>query len=480
MITKAKELFNSPQSHCFTSAVKRCNMAAQHYVEREFLISGTANIYETGENGRPRVKYADCRYTDRMTLRMPEDGTRASGRVVVEIVNSTANFDIDRVWGESYRYLMRQGDIFIGITSKPNVFAALCRFDAARYGALDWPNPSQEPVPQTDHPPICSGPQNQETGYIWDILTDLPAFLKSGAADNPLHDLTLRRFYLTGWSQSCSYINQFVRSFETAAAHAYDGYLSSGGVHSMLTPLNRYESVLPVDSLDKRLGRAPAPLIELNTESEASDEWGFYGYSAWRPDSDDPDFRYRYRDIAGGCHDAVDTCMAYIAFDDDVTKAVGRIGGGPPGNSFCSNNYQKYFAFHTALRDLYLWSEAGAAPKHFERMRQSSQGKILKDAFGNSLGGLRTPLVDYPVCTFYNWSKLVNPETGEKNVNFLAGHEKAFSPEFLKELYGDLSHYRQLVEADADRLAAEGQILDEDRNDLVAAAVDRALQAGLK
>jgi len=149
MITQARELFPSPQSHFFVSAVKRCGLAEHHYREREFIISGTARLYETGEDGRPRVRYADCRYADRMFVRQPDDCAHKSGRGVVEIVNSTADFDIDRIWAESYRYLMRQGDIFVGITSKPNVFAALRRFDAARYRALDWPNPSQKPVRKT-------------------------------------------------------------------------------------------------------------------------------------------------------------------------------------------------------------------------------------------------------------------------------------------------------------------------------------------
>ncbi len=479
MILRVKELFNTENSHFFTSAVKRCKMDDYGYEEREFLFTGTANIYETGEDGEPVIKYKDCEYTDRMTMRLPKDRERFSGRVVVEIVNSTANFDIDRVWAESYRYLMRQGDVFVGITSKPNVFAALKRFDGERYGALTWPNPSTEPVPENDVPPLVTGPKDQETGHIWDILTEIPALLKSDAEENPLKDWGVKYTYLTGWSQSCSYITQFVTSFERPQAHAYDGYLSTGGVRSLVTPLNRYESVRVVDSYQKRLNLAPAPVIELNTESEAGDEFGFCGYSARRADSDDPAFRYRYMDIAGGCHDAVDTCMDYNSFDDDVLKAMGGVGGGPPGNSFCRNDYHKYFAFHVALRNLYLWCEKGIAPKSYERMHQDGRGKIMKDAFGNSIGGLRTPMIDYPVCTYYNWSESTDPATGETSVNVLAGREENYSPEFLKELYRDLNHYTELVRADAERLVADGQILAEDMEDVIETAVARARAAGL-
>lgn len=456
-------------------------MDSYDYVEREFLFSGTANIYETGKEGKTVVKYSGCGYTNRMTLRQPADHSRFSGRVIVEIVNSTANFDIDRVWAESYRYLMRNGDIFVGITSKANVFPALKRFDPIRYAELNWPNPSDEPVPQNDVPPIWSGPQDQENGYIWDILTEIPKLLKSNEGINPLKDLDINYVYLAGWSQSCSYITRFVSCFEKQENHAYDGYLSAGGVRSYATPINRYEDgKIIYDSAQKRLNYAPAPVIELNTESETSDEFGFCGYTTRRNDSDDPDFRYRYMDIAGGCHDAVDTCMVCNRFDDDVSKAMGKVSVGPSGNSFCMNNYHKYFAFHVALCNLYQWAEKGISPKSYDRMQQSAKGILLKDAFGNSIGGLRTPMVNYPVCTYFNWSEAKNPQTGEKYINYLAGHEVDYTPEFLKELYGDLNHYRELVTEDAKRLVSAAHILAEDMEDVIEVAVNRAVAAGLK
>ena len=480
MIRKLTELYNTAASHFFTSAIERCDMSASDYDEREFLFEGTANIYRTGANGKPEVQYADCEYTNRMSLRLPRDQRKCSGRVVVEIVNSTANFDIDRVWAESYRYIMRHGDIFVGITSKANVFTALRTFDERRYGTLNWPNPSSEPVPQDDTPPLWTGPQDQETGYIWDILKDVSALLRDDESDlNPLMGWKIRYVYLTGWSQSCSYITTFVSCFESPEDHAYDGYFSSGGVHRLWVPLNRYESVLEVDGLKKRLRQAPAPFIELNTESEASDEAGMMGYTLRSEDSDDPDYRYRYFDIAGGCHDSVDTCMAYNAFDDDIAQAIGRHAQPVPGDNICRNNYRKFFAFHVALQILYRWAEDGLVPPHFQRMLQSSRGIIRKDAFGNSLGGLRTPMMNYPVCTYYHWSDLEDPATGEIQRNVLAGHEVTFSVNVLKELYGDLERYRMLVTEDAERLVCEGHILREDMQDAIEMAVSRAAEAGL-
>lgn len=112
-------------------------------------------------------------------------------------------------------------------------------------------------------------------------------------------------------------------------------------------------------------------------------------------------------------------------------------------------------------------------------MAVNGNGEILKDAFGNSIGGLRTPMVNYPVCTYYNWSEEENPVTGEKRINVLAGREVPFSVEFLKELYQDLEHYRELVTKDTERLVVDGQILAEDAQALIEVAVAKAAKAGL-
>ena len=91
-------------------------------------------------------------YTNRLILRRPGQPARFSGVVLVEIINSTADFDIERIWAESWRYLVRCGIAYVGITSKPNVLPQLKRFDPTRYGALDWPNPCARTVPRPEPP----------------------------------------------------------------------------------------------------------------------------------------------------------------------------------------------------------------------------------------------------------------------------------------------------------------------------------------
>lgn len=42
-------------------------------------------------------------YTNRVLFRMPSDPARFSGNVVIEILNSTAGIDIDRIWINSWK-----------------------------------------------------------------------------------------------------------------------------------------------------------------------------------------------------------------------------------------------------------------------------------------------------------------------------------------------------------------------------------------
>lgn len=471
------------QSHPFCSAVHRCRLAEHGYREDEYLFRGTSNVYRSGPDNLPECAAADVPYTNRLIVRKPEDMSRFSGAVVVEIINSTANFDIERVWAESWRYLVRCGIVYVGFTSKPNVLPQLKRFDPERYGSLDWPNPLPDPNPAPEIPtsPISLGAPDQELGLVWDMMRELPAVLRSGAPGTPLAGTPAKYIYLSGWSQSCSYINRLVNSFVLPAGQAgaalYDGYFAAGGIHTHLTPLNRSEHTRAFSPMEARLDHCPVPLIEINTESENSDDGTFGGYAARRPDSDLPGFRYRYLDLAGGSHDSQDTGRDYLYFDDDGARALGHELHGYDLVPIL-NDYPKCFAFHMALHSLRVWAEQGVPPVRQPRIPRNGAGSCRKDAFGNSLGGLRTPALDLPVGRYF--SNSVYPDaSGKPCVDPVKGHMEPFSPALLKELYGDIDHYRALAEQSADAAVAQGMILPEDRSAAVEAAVERAVRFGL-
>ena len=120
----------------------------QGYVEEEFFVSGTGNLYEYTPTGIeivtpcPAIAARGCTnlaYTTRMLVKRPADPGKFSGTVIIEPLNPSANFDIAGVWDRSVDYFVRNGDIFVGWSSKSVIVETLQRFNPTRYAALNWP-----------------------------------------------------------------------------------------------------------------------------------------------------------------------------------------------------------------------------------------------------------------------------------------------------------------------------------------------------
>lgn len=154
MITEMRLVPVTADSHPFASAQFHCRLSEIGYTEEEYFLSGTANVYEEGENNRPEIIFRDAPYTTRVLIRRPADKSRFSGNVVVEVLNATAMMDIDRMWVNSWKHFTRSGDVYVGITSKGHVVDALKRFDPARYAPISWANP----MPERAIPPFAKGP----------------------------------------------------------------------------------------------------------------------------------------------------------------------------------------------------------------------------------------------------------------------------------------------------------------------------------
>ena len=265
-----------------------------------------------------------------------------------------------------------------------------------RYGCLSWPNPTENiPFPFTEQdaaekvllPDISI---HYETGLFWDMLTDLAWTLRGDLDMNPLKDYSHKYIYLTGWSQSACYLFRYVNSFAYRDDVArdgcvFDGYLSGGGVRNMVIPVNQYEALDPYNFRLSRIEHVEQPFISVQTESENS---FFDGFRTKRPDSDDPDFLYREYEVTGASHDTMFSHVNYYQNDPDLHRIhrVPRYAG----RHKKGNDYPSRFLFAAAFNNLFLWVREGVGPNHCERIPVNSKGENRKDAFGNTLGGLRT------------------------------------------------------------------------------------------
>lgn len=488
MIKEMKLIPTTAESYPFISANFHCDLVSRGYVEDEYFMTGTANVYDEGERFSPKVIFEDAPYTTRVLVRRPVDPAKFSGNVVVEILNATAMMDIDRMWIDSWKYYTRNGDVYVGISSKGHVVDAMKAFDPKRYEAINWANPTPEhPVPEKASP-FDYLPQ-YELGLFWDMLVDLAKLLRTEDALNPLKGWGKRWVYLTGWSQSGGYINRIVKSFaylpeNTENGPLFDGYLSAGsGVG--LAPMNSYCARQPIFSDSSSGIPAPSvmgakePYIAINTESENC-------MTNWLGDFDQPNYKFRTYQIPGSSHDSKYNLVDYYAetLIDDLKRVERPLQFEGVEGEPLDNPYE--IVFNAITRNLYAWVREGVPAPHAPKIEveildqpdpEDPYGYYLRnqtDAFGNAIGGIRTPGLDYPVGRY--WHSTRNAEGGFQT---MFGHVKPFSAEKLTALYGSLAHYRELVTAQTEKMIALGFLLPEDQEDMIEITVGLAAKRGL-
>src|SRR5436190_3000885 len=88
------------------------------YVEDEYFVSGTANVYEWPAPGPAVVRTPDAPYTTRILVRRPAKEARFSGNVIVEMLNPSNLFDLNIGWAMAGKQFVRDGDAWVGITAK--------------------------------------------------------------------------------------------------------------------------------------------------------------------------------------------------------------------------------------------------------------------------------------------------------------------------------------------------------------------------
>src|SRR6202012_3220019 len=83
------------------------------YVEEEFTLGGTANVYDWAADGTVSVKTPDAPYVTRILVRRPSNPSKFSGSVVVEIPNTARRFDWSMMWGYVQDQVMEHGDAWV-------------------------------------------------------------------------------------------------------------------------------------------------------------------------------------------------------------------------------------------------------------------------------------------------------------------------------------------------------------------------------
>lgn len=471
MIESLVQMPVTARSHPFCTAVKKCGLAEAGYIEEEYKMTGRANVYGW-VNEKKAVVYPDAPYVNRLIVRKPADKARFSGNIVVEILNSTSFIDFDRVWALTYRHMLRTGDLYIGITSKPNVFCAMRKVDNERYRDLRWPNPAPIQTLEPDKLGNMAGASSPESedGLFWDMLTDLARLLRDEKR-SPVGEYGGHFQYLAGWSQSGAYMIRFLNDFveDTPGSQPpFDGYFSAGSASSCMPDLNQSYGATAMES-SRKLKNVPAPFIEMHTESENM------GWGNAQARGENGGF-YRIYDVAGASHDSKSTMIDYFLDDRDVFFS--GVIPNYPGKEIFPTDYPYELPFSAALEWLCRWVRYGTEPPVAPRIETDAQGRNRTDGDGNVLGGLRLPFMDNPVCRYCAVCTPMRPDFAFASAMF--GHLEYFPTADVVKRYGSLAAYRATMEREADRCVKMRLLLPEDRDACVQYAVEKAATAGLE
>jgi hypothetical protein len=356
---------------------------------------------------------------------------------------------------------------------KPVAVASLKLFDPARYVSLSFQNPLPigRTCTQDKLPPAPGGlpPESlpaTENGFVWDILSQTGALLRSSSVANPLRAFKPSRIYLTGDSQSGGLVLNYINAIHPYALRGggkpvFDGYLTSSAGGSGL-PMHQCAPQIPRGDARLTIQARGVPIIKLINQTDVV-------YLNRRPDSDRAPDLYRSYEIAGAAH-VHDWVLKWGADDNDVAKTG---AGGFLSNARCSqkeeagNQFPTQYVLNAAFDNLDAWSRTGVAPPRAAPLRvvDQSNGRatLALDEFGNAIGGVRSPYVDVPLVRYGVY--MDGP-----GICGLWGYQVRLAPDVLKGLYPTREAYLSRVKASTAGFVKQRWLTKEDAAAIVAEA----------
>lgn len=463
-----------PRSPSFPGA-PTISLSAHGYVEREFKMTGTTNIYRQsgfwGSDGRwgVSVSQTNVPYTTRLLVRYPTNPSKFNGTVVVEWLNDTTGGDQDPAWSEIYREALSQGYAYVGVTAQTPGMNELKAWDPARYGAL--------------------GDSND--GQSYDIFSQAAEVVRADRV-TVLGGLRATTVIGVGDSQSAFRVDTYVNAIQPIS-HAFDGFLAIG----------RSVFAAPIGSGLVSFFPSPAyvrtdnttPFIQINTEGDIEE----LGAALVRQ----PDNSYlRTWELAGAAHIDLHEGLyegATIQREEPLVTAPVCVFGAVSNGATLPDNMGVYELEDAALTALRKWITLGVQPPHGNLIATSPFFNLVeRDRYGNALGGIRLPDISVPTETYsaINFSQpnqqSLSPsqllstlesiftalETGEitnatlrdEGLCLLEGFYQPFTSSRLQALYPTHSDYVSAFTAAAARDLSAGFLTPSDYKAAVAAA----------
>jgi hypothetical protein len=467
-------------SHGWPFAAAGDGRLPEGYVEEEYFLEGHAVQYalapggEYAHDGRWDVVAREpSRFRTRFLVRRPVDPARFSGTVVVNWNNVSLGFDFVGRLRDAESEVIASGGAWVGASVQkvgldglPDAGArGLIGWDRERYGTLSilHDDASFDIFTQIAD---AIGPDRTGADTGADAGTGTGADTGTGTgADtvDPMGGLVVERLLAAGESQSACRLATYYNAIQPVTQR-FDGFLlivyAGGGTRieaagpgpaldSIPEELRSVINILPFGSHRLRPDLA-TPALVLNSETEV----------LWYLPVRQPDTRtHRLWEVAGTAHLDGGFGEGMEAewqrdFGEVVSMPLIEAVAGPP------NTLSYDPAANAALRHLWSWMKDGVPPPEQARVElaakpaSGSQPELLRDEFGNAIGGIRLP--DFAVPTATHVGASVGP------VPDLAGTSTPFTPERLRALYPDHAAYVERYERAVDEGLAKGILLEED------------------
>lgn len=417
------------------------------YRKQEFFLNGIARSYTPTlplpSDGKLVVtanpESAAGSYKTRLVVLRPDDPAQFNGTVIVEWLNVSAGADSPPEWIQAHNEFVRNGYAWVGVSAQAVGVNALKNNpqSAVRYASLLHPGDS----------------------YSYDIFSQ--AGLRAGEAASPLlGGLTAERVIAAGQSQSAFRMVTYIDAIQPIE-HVYDAFLVHSrwgfGAEISQAPLPTYSFPPPApirDDLD-------VPVMVVQAEGDVI----VANLDARQPDT----AMFRQWEMAGTSHADAYTLQG-LSDPGDGSGALAMFGYlRAPNNPFGCTNPINAGAHHWILQAAFAgldnWLRTGVAPPVAPPLEAISSSPVVlaRDAFGNALGGVRSPHVDVPVAT-------LDSENSGSFFCGLFGRTVPFTAGQILSLYGTKQNFMSQWLDALNEGVQNGFLLDADIGELEAAA----------
>ncbi|HZR24622.1 MAG TPA: alpha/beta hydrolase domain-containing protein [Vicinamibacterales bacterium] len=409
------------------AAMRAADLAAAHYTEEEFFITGTASSYKASGplavDGRWTVTpNTTAPFNIRVLVRRPADAKAFNGVVLVEWLNVTALAEGAADFMQMQEEILRAGYAWVGVGAQAagvnSPRSGLKDWDKARYGSLQHPGDA----------------------YAYDIFTQAAQAMKR---PNEV-------MIATGRSQSAFRLVTYINAVHPLT-HAFAGYL----VHSRGAQASGLSAEGLATDADKAVPPGAhirtdidVPILDVQTEGDMVALRAHLTHQDAFP-------KYRRWEIAGAAHAETPRWIA---------EAPPALDMGP-GCKDPVNSAPHHAVMKAALRALTGWVRTGKTPPQSPAIAlgdPAAPDPIERDAHGNAKGGIRLPELEAPTAVLDGGANTgaVEPVAGApRNFCFLFGRTKLFDDATLKSLYPSHDAFVAQFTRAVDALERDGYLL---------------------